>query len=154
MDIKQEHLIVGLLGVGAAVVIYLLWRDAQAAAVPAAIPGPPEGSTISAYPNVAPIAPASFNINGFNPDSVGNVPVNGVQIPRVDIGAGDGEGGCCENECADAGVLQSIQTIPPHVLDRAVSDLGNYQQKFTSSVDAAMFAPAGTLTPETRGSGQ
>jgi len=127
--LKQEHLIAGLLGFAALAVGYMLWKDSQPAPADNALPGPPEGTNVPGYPNVAPIAPASFTIDGYNPNA-NNVPVNGVQLPTVSLGDdGSGGGGCCDEDCDPAGLPVSIQTVPAEVNDKNLADLKSFSQR-------------------------
>ena len=125
---KQEKIIAGLIGVGAVLAIIYLWYESQAANT-APNPGvdPPPGVPIQggAYPNSTPLNMGDINIvNGSNPDAVYNVPLNGLQIPNLQIGD-DGNGSCeCGDQyCEDAGVLVSRMTVPQKVLDQAIANL-------------------------------
>ena len=133
MTLKQEHYIVGLLGLGSVLVIlYLLYEGKQSA--PAAVDGvnPPPGVSVPTYPNSQPIKTGDITINGYAPDSLPNVPVNGIQIPTVETepSLAGGCNGCgSDTYCDDAGLVVSMQKIPQSVLDTAIANLQSFNQK-------------------------
>jgi hypothetical protein len=123
---SKDHMLFGLLGLGAVAVLYLLWKESQAAPDVAAEPGPPEGSQLAAYPNVSPIRAGDFIINGAGLDN--NVPSNGVQLPTVHVGEDSGD--CpCDAGCDSAGTPTTMQNIPDSVLKQSASDLESFEQR-------------------------
>lgn len=134
MTLKQEHYIFGLLGIGAILVLVYLMHEKNGAVGPVAgsTPDAGVGNAFPQYPNSKPIKTGDITINGFAPDSLPNVPINGVQIPQVETEP-DLSGGCsgCGSDtyCEDAGITVSTMKVPQRVLDAAVSNLQSFQQK-------------------------
>jgi hypothetical protein len=135
MTVKQEHFIVGLIGLGAvAVIVYLMYesRQGQAAAVDVPSGQPAPGPT---YPNapsptsfeVAP-SPVNLTYNTFPP----GFSATGISVSPPDSACGNGGcGGCgsgCD-ACAQAGVPVTVQRVPEQVLSVAADNLDAYRQK-------------------------
>lgn len=134
MNVKQEHLIFGLIGVGAAIVLYLLYVESQsggassAAAAEAPIPG---GSSVQSYPNPNPIQLGDVTINETTPGYMtGNR--TGREFNPVKVtgkGAGLDHCGCEDNDCDAAGVPVTEQKIEQSVLDAAENNLNSFIRK-------------------------
>lgn len=131
---KQDKIIAGLVVVGAIVAIVYLMKDSapQVSGADASTGGlTPPAAALPSYPNSQPINTGAINIvTGSAPDALYNVPVNGY--PLSDFGVGDlgGDNSCCDcDPCEQVTKLQSMMTIPPHVLERSVSNLKSYQAK-------------------------
>lgn len=142
---KQEHYIFGLLGIGAAIVLYFLWKESQAPAttvsqtvVPAAVDKQP-------YPNSAPIQLGDVNIGTASPQQLYNIPSADQLFGGVKIGTAHSDCGCAENECEGAGLPVTVQTIPEHVVKQALKTYAAFAAKgsapsgFTSAGSQVSF---------------
>lgn len=64
MNLKQEHAILALIGLGAVGVFVFLWYESRNAS--AAAPSTPNEAASPGYPNAAPIQPSTFDVGGFS----------------------------------------------------------------------------------------
>jgi hypothetical protein len=141
---KQEYYIFGLVGIGAVIVIYFLIQEQNATAAAAAGDGsaaPPPGVGQQSYPNVQPIQLGNVTIGATPPEQSYNM---GQQFPGVQVGTAQSECGCDDDDCDQAGIPVTTQTIPQSVLAFAGSNLASFQAKVagttTSGVEAARTA--------------
>ncbi len=144
---KTEHHIGLLIGVGAIVVLYILWKESQAKQTDASVSPPvtPSGYQPPVYPNGQPINLGNVTINDapappfqlYNGPSSADFPTVGVD----DLGTAQSSCGCQEVDCDAAGVPVTFQHIPASVFKRAASNLHSYISKvgqpLTSGVEAA-----------------
>lgn len=147
---KKEHVILsGLIGIGGLIVIYILYKEL--ASQPAAAPpvSVPENNQPS-YPAANPIQLGNVTVNNAAPPAmVYNTPLNGLQIPTVQVADDTGTGECCDTDpCEAAGVLQSVQTVPQDVLDTATNNFYAYQNKVTFQQSAKPVSVAQVIANE------
>jgi hypothetical protein len=143
---KQEYYIFGLVGIGAVVVIYFLMQEQNAAAANQdSSVAPPPGVGQQTYPNVQPIQLGNVTIGSTPPEQAYNL---GQTVPSVQIGTCQSECGCDDDDCDQAGIPVTTQTIPKSVLAFAGANLASFQAKVagttTSGVEAAR---TGNLAP-------
>jgi outer membrane murein-binding lipoprotein Lpp len=136
---KTDYYIVGLIGIGAIAVIYLLMQEnaaAQQTQAPtdenAAAPSP----VTPVYPQAAPIQLGNVYIGTTGPNQSYNAAENGDQIPTVGVDTGS-DCGCADSNCDEAGIPVTKQTISKSVLDSVTDNLNSFQSKVTSGVEAA-----------------
>jgi hypothetical protein len=147
---KKEHaLIAGLIGVGGIVVIYLLIKEfstQETATPPVSVPENNQPS----YPAASPLQLGNVTVNNAGPPSmVYNTPLDGLQVPTLQVGNDDGTGECCDTDpCETAGVLTTVQTIPAGVLDTATKNFNDYQQKVTFQQSAKPVSVAQVIANE------
>jgi len=132
---KQNHLIFGLIGIGAvALLIYLMKQSGGSSSVTAAAPASavaPAQNTGPSYPNANPIQMGDFEVGGSPINLTYNT---GPQLPKVKVAKANGNGcgsGCggCDKDCTLATALQTIQSIPEPVLQQAQDNLNSYTSK-------------------------
>ncbi len=143
MTLKQEHWIVGLIGLGAvAVIVFLMYesRNAQPAAASEEIPsGGSAQPPAQPYPNapsnlnfeVGP-SPVNLTYNTLPPDFSGS----GVQVAPISSACGNGGCDGCGSGCDSCALTQqpvSVQKVPPQVLSAAVDNFQGYASKVTKS---------------------
>ena len=128
---KQEGVIFGLIGVGAVVVLYILWQESQAGPETAANgEAIPETPSQQQYPTVPPINLGDVELNeNANPAQISNTPLGDYQLPTVQVGTSQSECGCEDQSCEPAGVPVNQQIIPKEVLKAATDNLASYTNK-------------------------
>jgi hypothetical protein len=149
MTLKQDHYIFALVGIGAVAVLYLLYKENQAAqdAAPAGIPVPVAGSQPQlSYPNSAPIDMGNVTINEAQAPSAQlyNTPFDASHFRAVEVNASQGTEhsgcGCPDQACDQAGIPVTRQHIPESILRRAVDNLASFQAKTTAPVSGVEAA--------------
>lgn len=153
MKLKQEHWIVGLIGLGAVAVFVFLWyesRQGQAAAVPAVpIGGGPQPQPVNqTYPNS--LTPLNFEV-GPSPVNLtyntlpADYSATGVQVAPADSicgnGGCDGCGTGCDS-CAQAQQTVSVQKVSSQVVQSATDNLNSYVSKLRSGGGLGLPAKA------------
>lgn len=129
---KQKHYIFGLIVIASAAVLYILWRENQAAsggstnATGEPVPDAAPGAGAAPYPNSQPIQLGNITINDTPPNQNYNIPES--QIPRVGVGNVHGCG-CEDDDCASAGEVQTTQALPPQVLQDSIDNILSFQAK-------------------------
>lgn len=128
---KQQHYIFGLIAIAAAAVLYILWREGQAnagtrTATGDAVPDAAPGAGAAAYPNSQPIQLGNITINDTPPNQ--NYNVSEHRIPTVGVGNVE-SCGCSDNDCEQAGQVQTTQALPPAVLQASVENILSFQAK-------------------------
>lgn len=142
---KKDYYIFGLIGVGAAIVLYWLWYESQsAAAAPSTATGDviPVSGAQPSYPNVQPIQLGNVTINdGTAPPT--QFASATETVPRVNFGTPHSDCGCMDDDCEQAGVPVTSQTITPAVLKSGADNLAGFMAKTsapTSGVEAARLS--------------
>lgn len=154
---KKEHYIFGLIGIGAAIVLYWLWRESNAASQPSTATGAviPTPSGQPSYPNAQPINLGNVTINdGTAPASQFAHASN--TVPRVSIGTAHSDCGCDDDDCEQAGTPVTVQSIPQEVLQAASDNLAGFMAKVEppkSGVEAARRISLSTNTIAPAGGG-
>jgi hypothetical protein len=140
---KQQHYIFALVGIGSLLVLYMLWREMQQQpAASSVIPSPSGGPQ---YPTIpVPAIDLGDVILSAPPATVYNVPLDGEQLPTVKIGSELSDCGCQDNDCEQAGLPVTIQTVSPSVLKQSVLNLDSFRAK-TQPVLSGVQAARGTI---------
>lgn len=120
MALKQEHYIAGLVGIGAIIVLYLLWHESQATATAAPASAVPVPSGAPTYPSAQPIHLGNVTL-GATPEQIASL----AQLNPVAVDT-SGPCGCDDNDCDEAGVTVTVQKIPEAVLKHATSQLSAF----------------------------
>lgn len=130
MTLKENHIVFGVLTIGAIALLVYLMRRSAAPAVAAVVAATPASSSPS-YPNAAPIKTGDFNVGGNTLNLTYNTPGAGGLLPTLRVGAESGDAGCeCNPEtCQDAGQLTTVQTIPAPVYQRAADNFVSFKAK-------------------------
>jgi hypothetical protein len=144
---KQHRAISILIAMGAAFVLYLLWKENQPLAGTEEIPGAPVGTTGQDYPALAPLDFSAGDVAGsaaegqlyntaltnpvtgdggntFDPFTLGPAPA--ITIPN--LGA-TGGGGCSCDDCEAAGQPVTVSNIPWAVFQGATQNLQSFAYK-------------------------
>lgn len=163
MNVKQEHYIFGLIGVGALIVLYVLYMESQSAQPAPTAPPDLGGGGFQSYPS----APASIQLGnvylGAPPNTATpatqsyNTPTGGVgalpqsqSVAVTDSGSGSGDDSCsCDSdgECDSAGVPVTQQKISSGLMTSVTNNLQSYLTKVSitpqTGVGAALAAAGG-----------
>lgn len=147
---KQDRAISILIAVGAAIVLYLLWRERQPLAGTEAIPGPPVGTTGQNYPALAPLDFGAGEVMGSAPEGQlyntkltnpvtgegGNTydpftlgPNPAITIPNLPNVGATGGGGCSCDDCEAAGQPVTVSNIPWTVFQGGMNNLQSFAYK-------------------------
>lgn len=134
MNIKQEHYIFGLLGIGAVILFYFLYKESTTASNTATSVAPVPASGVQPNPYPAPaVAPIQLG-NVYLGDTPGYQSGNiSTHKPSVQVGNDHSECGCDDNDCEQAGTAVTVQSIPDDVLTAASLNLSSWQAKFAPS---------------------
>jgi hypothetical protein len=137
VTVKQEHIVAGLIGLGAiAVLVYLYYENSNSTPAAAAAPVPsPGAATAPAYPNSQPSlnfevggSPINLTYNTFPPD----FSAEGTQVAPLSSACGNGGCDGCGSDCDSCTQTQTpvtVQTVPPQVMQTAQSELNAYAAK-------------------------
>ena len=141
MTLKQEHLVVGLIGLGAvAVIVFLVYEGRQqsgggaVAEVPVPVPGPGAAQS-PAYPNAP--TPINFEVGGSPVNLTYNTfPADfsptGTQVRPLDSACGNGGCDGCGTGCDSCTQTQqpvTVQSVPPSVLAGAADNFSTFVAK-------------------------
>lgn len=141
---KQHHY-AALIGVGAVLVLVYLWYESQQSAAQATsdtASGAAAPNGAQTYPQAAPqpIQLGDVNVGG---SQTYNIPINGNPFNPVQIGSCQSDCGCNDDDCAQAGVPVTVQTIQQAVLTAVQDNLKSYQSKTAYATMPASAASAG-----------
>lgn len=140
---KKEHYIFGLIGVGAVIVLYILFKEmasSQAASDSGTIPVPEGVSAAQTYPAPQPINLGNITIGETPPTQSYNLPVNDYALPTVQTGSPQSDCGCDDNDCDEVGTCQTVQQVPDNVLEDMVSNVQSFQQKVAGKTNSGVEA--------------
>jgi hypothetical protein len=125
---KKHAALIALLGIGAVILIIYLMRQ-QSAPAPA-VASNEDASPGGGYPNGAPISPSTFTVGG----SPTNLTYNqSPMTPTVQVGEPNEDECECECGAASATAFQTVQVVPPAVLQSGLDNLNSYYAKFKAS---------------------
>jgi hypothetical protein len=137
---KQEGWIAGLLGVGAVIVLYLLWVESQKASTPVTGGAVVPVSGAQAYPNLPVINLGNISIGAANPSQLYNTPLGEYMGGGFAVGSPQSDCGCPVDDCEGAGIITASPSIPLAVLTSGITNLRTFQSKLGGGATSA--APA------------
>lgn len=127
--VKQEYAIIGLLGVGAIIVLVYLARQKSS---PAASVAAPDNAAVTpgSYPNAGTIHPSNFDVAG----NTTNLTYNSAPLaPTVQIGDSRNDSCPCDSRCDEAGFLRTVNIVPKGVLSAAVDNFNSFVDKIKAA---------------------
>jgi hypothetical protein len=141
---KQEGWIFGLIGVGAIIVLYLLWLESQQTPPPVTGGAVIPASSSQSYPSIPAIDLGNITIGGANPSQVYNTPLGEYLTGGFQVGSPQSDCGCAEADCEEAGIITASPTIAPKVLAMGIANVASFQSKIGGGATSVSFTSSGS----------